>query len=236
MNKYPSIIDTYYRAFNLYFNTYLEVLPFTLLMAMAQYFSLSQPLTSYYLVFIIYFLVTCLLFSITTCGIYQKYYQQPFNYKEIVLKGSRRVLQIIFASLILFLPIISIIGLIAFVINGPFFLIVGSIVFGFLAVNCIYFSVSPILIIAKELNAWEGLKQSWRLTRGYFWITFILFAIFILLYQLIFFGVFKLYANFTDEIMIIVGFPFLTSMMIIHCDNLENIYQKTIDHNPMPRR
>src|ERR1700757_586377 len=100
MNKYLlSILDTYYRAFNLYIDTYLEVLPFTLLMAMVQYFSLSPHIaTSYFVKFLIYFIVVCLFFSIAISGMYQMYHRQPFNYEQVVKKGSRRVLQVIFAS------------------------------------------------------------------------------------------------------------------------------------------
>ncbi|MFI4937983.1 MAG: hypothetical protein ACHQJ6_05675 [Candidatus Berkiellales bacterium] len=226
-------------------DTYLEVLPFTLLMAVAQYFfgnvitNLStgghhSPLfhTGLFVgVYIIHFMIFCLLFSVALYFMYQRYHQQAVDYGQALMKGGLQVPQVILASLMVYIPII--IAFLIFVlpylfsptltsgfyVNVSFFAVVVLVVVPIL----LYFYVSPVLIVAKAKNALEGIKQSWELTRGYWLKTFYLLAIFGTFTALISWVLSKLYAGFTPEIMTIISFPLNISLMIIHCDNLENI-------------
>lgn len=254
MSKLPSIINTYQNALQLYVKFCIPTLPFALLLGFAQYFyagkvtqirdlttaNVAIPNHEWFIsgaIGIGYFILYTLLFCIVTYGIYQGSKRQPLdysigtlNYKEALENGASRTFPVLLASLILIAPfMVTIIGILLFepqnkslmALTGLLMLVVSIALF----VIFIYFYVASALIIIKGYGPLEGLKQSFRITKGHWWKTFFLIVILAVIAGLLSFVLKKLIGNYASEIMTIIMFSFGSTLMLTHMGNLEQAYQ-----------
>lgn len=243
IGKYPSIMSTCGRTAELYLETYLQALPFSLCMAIMHYFYSRAQISDIAIIFfsIIYGCITCLLFTIVLYGMYQKYHQQSFKYLQAIRIGITQTPQVILAVFILFTPFLALV-LMSLLMSGGGRISAGSVNFSggivaflflALAITLVLYALafprivlSFVVISANNVKAMEGVKQSWELSRGYWWITFLLFILFYLVYLSIYKVLSMLYGDLTTEVMIVIGFSLVISLMIVHCDNLERISKK----------
>lgn len=268
MNKLPSIMNTYQNALSLYSKTFISVLPFALLLGLAEHFysdafqlSLAPehpPLLPHeWLMFggyiFVYLVIYCLFFSIVIYGINQVKHQQPFSYEKAFRNGSARAIQLFLSILILLSPIaVFMIGslLIGSALQGYGFgkssslmqLLTTVYYLSFVAVSIatfffvIYVYVSSTLIVNYGYNAWDGLKQSWKITKNHWFKTFVLIAILGLCLSLVSWALGKVVGNYSDEIVTILSFSFGVSLIVTHFENLNQAYQEKIPTPSVPKQ
>lgn len=266
MNKLPSIIDTYQNTLSLYGKTFISVLPFALLMGLAEHFysdavrlflapehpalSTHEWLTFSGYVFI-YFVIYCLFFSIVIYGINQVKHQQPFEYDKALRNGSARAIQLFLSILILLSPFTVFIvgsllvesallgygieesGDVMTVLTGFYFLLL-LVVSIATFVFAIYFYVSSTLIVNYGYNAWNGLKQSWKITKGHWFTTFILLTILALSLYAVSWVLGKVVGDYSDELITILSFSLGISLIVTHFENLNHAYQERVSTPILP--
>lgn len=196
MRSLPSITVTFRRVFILYKNSFIDVLPFVLLVLMIQVsFSKLLPVnetteTAYiFLHVILKSLITSFFFCCVIYAIFLKHYQQNLKYGELISKGLTRVIPMIVSGIILISPLILMMGMfmIISVIIVPdsntasmtskiIFLIMQLIIsvatFFYVLIVFVYCYLSGVLIVCKNATAWLGIKQSLKLVSDNWWYVF----------------------------------------------------------------
>lgn len=241
MNKLPSIISTYSDTFKLFAKSFIPILPFTLLLVIAEHFynDYQQQFIAaiqhgqqvdYKIMFAVYasyYIVYTLLFSIALYGLAQFKNENAFNYPQALEKGAARTPSALLAMVILAGPMILLIVGLFFSVGvtsgfGSGVMLLAGIAF---IILFIYFYVASALIIVRDHSAVKGLGRSFEITKGHWWKTFIILAILCILAGLITLGLQKFTPDYADEIVMIFIFPLSCTLMFTHMENLERAYQ-----------
>lgn len=240
MKNLPSINVTYQRVLDLIRQSCIAVFPIALAYAIGQYsinkllpFSLViTPSTILNIVFQMVY--ASLFFCLAMEVVYQRYYQLPLDYLNIIRKSIERCGPFLLSMLLLFLPtLIMVVVLLLTIIflkvppQGEFMnsayeftvlVIIGNLV-GF-----VFAFVSPVFIINQKKGVIEGIKQSYQLVKE-FWITtfLLLFILGIVIWLLSW--LFTLLVGGGILTQSIVGFfilPLSPALMVVHCYHLQN--------------
>lgn len=239
-----NIIPTFKSTLTLYAKNFIPLLPITLLVTIAEHFfndiikqepehALNDAEFLHNLSvlggsFVAYILIYTLLFSIAIYGMHLSQSSQSFNYKQAIEKGAQRTLPLLLAMLCIVVPLVAI--LVPTIMIDPqskagifFFLFIPVYIFIFIAF--VYLYASSALIVTREYGPINGLKQSWKLTKGYWWNTFVLIFILGIVTATLTWGIRIFAGNFTDEIITFITFPLAPAFMLVLLDNLEKAYQ-----------
>ena len=242
MNKLPSIISTYHDTFKLFAKVFIPVLPFTLLLVIAEHFynDYQQQFLSgiqsgqeinyslMFAVYVSYYIIYTLLFSIALYGIAQYKKTNSYDYPQALEKGAARTPALLLSVIILVGPLILLmLGLflaINPVMEGILALLLTVVCIGFLIIF-IYCYVASALIVVRGHSAINGLSHSLKMTKGHWWKTFVLLVIMIILTVLIVLGLQQVTPEYADEIIMIFIFPLSCTLMLTHMENLEKAYE-----------
>ncbi len=242
MQKLPSLTSTIIRTFKLYATSFIDVLPFILLMLLSK-FLLDQFLPQQSFMTVTFFLrvlldimITSFFFSFIISTIYQKTQSQQSHFIQNVIQGASRMDQIFIAYLLLSLPIVLTLVLIEVgdrlllpdfmtreVYDMQKWISLSMIGFALLItlILFVYSFVAGIFIVIKKENALMGLKHSWQLVQS-FWLDtlllVILFGIFNVSLSLIF-DEFHLKAG--PQILTLLMSSFYPCLMVIHYEQME---------------
>ena len=110
MNNLPSINVTYQRVLDLIRQSYIAVLPIALMYALGQYLinqfiPFSRAITPLSIINIfLQVIYGSLFFCLAMEVVYQRYYQLPLNYLNIIRKCVERFVPFLLSMLLLFLP------------------------------------------------------------------------------------------------------------------------------------
>lgn len=189
-------------------------------------------------------LISIWIFSCILLGIYQKHHQLPFRYTSICLISIQKFFKIVVAMIILLLPII-LMSLMLHFISGIFetlaqpdaqelnlmsimmiiFLALFCICMIAWLLICIYFYVTPLLIMTKSEKVINSIKHSRKLIKGYWCNTFFLLFLFVFITALLQIGLFIVIGPLSEVLISIFMLPFSAALMIVHHDKLEKIQE-----------
>lgn len=227
-----SIKSTFQKAFILYKETYIEMLPFVLMLVILEFF-LNQsfqsvpslPVNEIAAYIFADTFINSLFLGIVLKGMQFNLNQDDSNYLTMAIEGAKRSFSIFGSFLIISVPII-----ISFVIayklhtyqELEFLILFLSIIIplSYAIVVGVFLYISPFLIANKNLNALEGIKTSFQLTRKYWLITFqILFSI-VLIMGLVQFLCISFIGKYGVIVTNLLTFSFWCALMTVHGENL----------------
>ncbi|MBS0288827.1 MAG: hypothetical protein JSS07_02160 [Proteobacteria bacterium] len=252
MEKLPSIFTTYKRTFNLYFNSYIQILPFLLLGAICE-FAIYRYIPKENAASLIDLFLRVFIYLFVVFGVYVIHQKQSFNLMQVISNSLKRFFPYLFSSILLLTPIILIVlimmglsyigenkasdlGKIAAGMTSKAhmveILLLVVIVLTFIyALIMIYFWPSAALIINKGKGAISGLKASWHLVRGHWWSTFGVLFVYSLIAMVVFYILTALLSPVLVNILsMLILTSFGAALMIIYTEHLEQVKNaKTID-------
>lgn len=228
-----SIKTTYEKAFKLYKDTYIEMLPIVLLLVISEYFlnRYFQPfeklaLNERILLLFLSGFLNSLFLSIVLWGMYQRYHQQAVGYMKMIVAGGKRSLAIFTYLIVFFVPIVLTFAVVnalytkeAYTPAVLFFILLLPL--SYVIFVGVFFYVAPVLIVNKNYDALSGLKKSWLLVRNNWLPTFQTILILIVLMTMIQFVFFLLLGDYGQMAASLVTFSMWCALMISHCEQLE---------------
>lgn len=250
MQKLPSLTYTFGRTFKLYAQSFIDILPFLLLLLLTKFLldkflpQQSAMTMVFFARIIIDIVLTSFFFSIIIATIYEKYQAQPFHLIPSVIKGVSRSGQIFFAYLLLSLPIILTLVLIEvgdrlllpdFMTREVFdlqkWISLSMIGFALLItlILFVYSFVAGIFIVIKKENAIVGLKHSWQLIQS-FWLDTLLLVILFGMLNISLSLIFdEFHIKAASQILTLVMSSFYPCLMVIHYDQMEKSVQDVLN-------
>lgn len=245
MNKLPSIISTYENTLQLFVKSYLPLLPFTVLAAVAAYIynhyqlqfmaaTQSGEHVNGMLMFAVYAgysIIYCLIFAIALSGVAQFRKGPSLNYQQAIEQGIARTPSLLIMMVLLLSPLMLIMfGMIVMAaasqaVTGIFYLVMMVLCIAFL-IAVMYFYVASSLIVVREHSAIKGLAHSYKITKGHWWKTFLILLILGVIVGLSAYGLGKIIPGYANAIMTLFVFPISCCLMLVHMENLENAYQQ----------
>lgn len=202
--------------------------------------SYADQLSMVYLLIIA--LISIWIFSCILLGMYQKHHQLPFRYTSICLISIQKFLKLVVAIIIILLPII-LMSLILHFISGIFetlaqpddhelnlmtlmmiiFLALFSISMIAWFLICIFFYVTPLLILIKNEKVIDSIKHSRKLIKDFWCNTLLLLFLFVFVTALLQIALFLVIGPLSEVLISIYMLPFSAALMIAHHDKLEKI-------------
>lgn len=240
MEKLPSLLTTYERVFNLYFRTFIEVLPILLIMAAIQYGAnyyietLGEENPMVLAVELAMLLVSMLFYACLIAYIYGKHHGQAIGLFQALGQGSSRFLPYLLSLIILMLPFVlialllavpSIVGPMLEPNTGKWIAVILYFITAVLAIvyvlYLLYFFVVGVHIVSERQGAIAGIKSSLRITKGHWLSTFLLVLVYFLFAFIIaFLMAFVINALIMQAIVTVLFSSFLVSLIVIHHDHL----------------
>lgn len=236
---FQNIKSTYEKAFKLYKDTYIEMLPIVLLLVMSEYFLNRYfqpieklPLNERILAMCLDSFVNAFFLSIVLWGMFQRSHHQNGGYLKMILEGGKRSLAIFASVLIIAAPIIFTFVVMFLLFKDetltPAILFLSLFVpLMYVIIVGVYFYIAPVLIVNKKYNAIDGLKKSWAMVRNNWMATFQTVFIMVLIMALVQFVFFLLVGVYSQMMASLVTFSMWCALMITHYENLEGINQFT---------
>lgn len=240
MNNLPSINVTYQRVLDLIRQSYFAVFPVALIYAVGQYlinrFIPFTPATTLLSVLNIslQLIYASLLFCIAMEVIYQRYYQLPLNYLNILRKSLERCGPFLLSMLLLFLPTLLMAALLfslhfffklpteGQLMSTGFELMILIVIINI--IGFVYASVSAVFIINQNMKMIDGIKQSYILIKEYWFNTFfLLLTLGVVIWLLAW--LFTLLVGRGILSQALVGFfilPLWPALMVVHCYHLQH--------------
>ncbi len=244
MNQLP--MRTIYKSVvQLFVDSYADVFPFLFMLAIIQYstdFFFNPIGTHQFLNAIIQMIAEMLFSCFVLSALYQRRHQDKISYSEVFSQGLLKVIPMIGASIILLFPII-VFMLVAFallfMLNMPLstmysaLTIVAIIGLLYFFIVFTYCYVVGVLIVCEGEGPWNGIKKSWKMVRGHWLKTFLLLlslsVIIGIVNWILIKTVGKLYAK---EFITLLLFSLGPVLMVVLCEQLENISEKTPTQTP----
>lgn len=244
--KLPTLANTYLRSSQLYVRTFIDVLPFILLLMLSK-FLLDKVWPNeavlhfrFFLRIIIDSSITALFFSFILYTMYQKYHKNNVSLRDVIFHGAKRCIHILLAYMFISLPILFSLLLIKidtmlwqpYVITPDFvekqrWFALGILGTGMLttAILAIFSFVAGIYIITKNENAASGLRKSFKMVQSYWVDTFLIIALFGII-SITLAMVFEEYrVPMAVEILCFLFSSFYPALMIVHYENMNKLIQ-----------
>lgn len=256
VNKLPPILTTCKQITTLYKKSYIDLWPFTALFVLctlveANLVPAKKEMIAGYFAYKFGFIVLhCLFYSIALCVINEINSQHAFRYGEVVKKGLKRLIPLLGSWLIVFLIAVLIGVLLGFAtelatgktagsamaaghsaanvgqgvqVIKMVIMAIAGIVF-LVAFN--YIIISPVLLVNKGRGPWESLHQSWRLVSGYWFNTFFMALILVLVTALIAFPlIYFIDTPHASAFIHLITFPLWPSFLVVQHQHLERAHR-----------
>lgn len=239
--KLPTLANTYLKSTKLYVRTFIDVLPFILLLMLSK-FILDKAWPNEAVITLSFFAriitdsgITALFFSFILYAMYQKNSAQSVQIFDVIKHGSNRFIQVFLAYIIISLPILFSFLLIKidttlwqpYVITPDFvdkqrWLTLGILGAGMLVtiILAIFGFAAGVYIVAKNENAVSGLRQSFKMVQTYWTDTFLIIALFGIISISLGMILDDLHIPMSFEILILLFSSFYPALMIIHFENM----------------
>ncbi len=252
MQKLPSLTSTFGRTCKLYAQSFIDVLPYLLLMLLAKFLldkflpQQSSMTASFFLRVLLDIMITSFFFSFIIFAIYQKYQSQQIHFMQSIINGASRFGQIFIAYLLLSLPVVLTLALIevgdrlllpdymtreVFDMQKWISLSMIGVALLITFILFVYSFVAGIFIVIKKENAILGLKHSWRLIQSFWLDTLLLVILFGMLNISLSLILDEFHIFAASQILTFLMSSFYPSLMVIHFEQMDKIQQfKGQDH------
>lgn len=247
--KLPTLANTYVKSCQLYIRTFIDVLPFILLLMLSR-FLLDKVWPNEAVINLRFFLriimdsgITALFFSFILYRMYQKNYKNSVSLKDVLFHGTKRCPHVLLAYMFISLPILFSLLLIKidtmlwqpYVITPDFvekqrwfaLAILGT---GMLttAILAIFSFVASIFIITKNENAASGLRKSFKMVQSYWIDTFLIIALFAIISISLAMALEEYRVPMAIEILCLLFSSFYPALMIVHYENMAKRIQLSL--------
>ncbi|MBN9287741.1 MAG: hypothetical protein BGO43_03005 [Gammaproteobacteria bacterium 39-13] len=249
LNKYPSLTSIYLRTFALYFKTFIDVLPFVLLLVIGRYgleTLLPQESMSeghFFLRILIDSAITALFFSFIIYLIYQKNNAQSPDFTDTLIEGLRRFPQVLVAYLLISSPVFLALGLLKLTnvlwhpaamtakvifLHKCISLTLMGMALLITLILATYSFVAGVFIVIKRENALSGLKKSWDLVQDYWIDTFLLMILFGMMTVIVSMLMETFYPEIVSPTLTMLFSSFYPALMVIHFNQMKrNLDERT---------
>lgn len=240
-HKYPSLSTTYFHTFSLYFRTYIDALPFILLLVACRYLldHFLPPQENLELSFFSRILldssITALFFSFFIYLSYQKNKAHNVDFIETTVQGVRQFFQVLMAYLFISLPMILALLLLKIgqllwhapiatpkelLLQQSISLTLIGIALFMTLILATYSFIAGLLIVINKKNALSGLRKSWQLIQP-FWIdTFLLIVIFGMMVIGVSMIIEECQPGFSRIALTLLFSSFYPALMVIHFEQM----------------